>query len=187
MPSRTTSRWAFPISGAVALERAISTFARMAWCITARSSAAIRGFRWRNTQLRIYAASSIRRSHVLRIAPYRACIRCRWWTRGARPRGQRRHQARRVDWYTSSSCPLLVISGQRSVFRKTFPEVFHSGTTFANSSSLKLMADGCLRRSSPPRSGTSSAVPEEYIWSPGWRGLCCRYKVQHRYSGTCWE
>ena len=41
-----------PISGDAAPARAIYTFAKMAWCTTARSSADIREFRWRSTQRR---------------------------------------------------------------------------------------------------------------------------------------
>ena len=73
-----------PTSGAAAPARAISIFARTAWCITARSSAAIRRFRWRNTRSPTYAANFTPRSPALRTAPYRACIRCQCWMHGER-------------------------------------------------------------------------------------------------------
>ena len=92
-----------PISGDAAPERATSTFARTDWCITARSNAAIPVPRLRNTPLPTCAASSTPRSHVRRIARYRACTRCQSWMPGARRNGRPRPPSPPADWYTSSS------------------------------------------------------------------------------------
>jgi MoaA/NifB/PqqE/SkfB family radical SAM enzyme len=87
-------------------------FARTGWCITARSSAGIQPFRWRNTRLPICAASSQRRSLARRIARYRACTRYRSSTHGAHRNGRRRRRNRPADWCISSSFQLSAISHQ---------------------------------------------------------------------------
>ncbi len=101
-----------PTSGAAAPARATSTFARTAWCITARSNGAIRAFRWKNTLSRTCAASSKRKSRAPRIAPCRACIRYRCWMHGAHRSTRRRRQSRRASWCGSNSCQPSAISRQ---------------------------------------------------------------------------
>ena len=83
-PSRTISLKACLMHGAAAPARATSTFAKMGWFITARSSAAILACLSQLTPARTCAANISPKKAALRIARFRACIRFRSSTAGAR-------------------------------------------------------------------------------------------------------
>ncbi len=77
-PFRRTLPRAEPTSGVAAPARVTYTFAKMAWCTTARSSEGIRGLRWKSTRCTTSAASTSPRKAALHTAPFPACIRSRF-------------------------------------------------------------------------------------------------------------
>ena len=110
-------------SGAAAPAHAISTFAKTAWCTTARSSAATRQFLWRSTRSKTFAANICRKKPALPIARFHAYTRCLFSTPGA-PRNfpcQRRLRQPATAWFRlSSACLHDGLFSGRTPFRFLF-------------------------------------------------------------------
>ena len=81
-----------PTSGGAAPAPATSTFVKMAWCTGARSSAATRASRSRNTRWTTFGASSIRRSRAPRAVRFLARSKYPCSTTGARRKPCSRRQ-----------------------------------------------------------------------------------------------
>ena len=69
--------------GAAARGRGICIFASWDWCTGVRSSAGIRGFRWRNIRRRCGTGNIRRRNFARRDARFLACSRWAFWITGA--------------------------------------------------------------------------------------------------------
>jgi hypothetical protein len=79
------------MSGVAGQALGISTFAKMVWCITARSSVVTQAFRSKVTQWTTSVANIERRRAARRTAPFRASIKSRCWIAGALRSGLQPH------------------------------------------------------------------------------------------------